>query len=488
MKFKINILIIEESDEKVAQIIKTLKQQGFVPFHEHVTSEKEFVYALESNKWDVILTNYSMKKINAKTAITLLAKKELDIPLIVISDAIGEERAVDIMSAGASNCIQWNKLERLTSVIQKEINNHKIRSDGELLFNQIQNAKKEWEATVDAISEIIILTDIEGKIIRVNERAIRKFETTYFDLIGTNIEDLIIDSNIDTEKTLQFYGEIQLPELEGWFEVSSYPIFIDDDLHGLVYLFRDITERKILEERLENFYRLSGFGRLIADIYKQDIYEPLTGINNNILKLKQILENNIYLDELKNITNQIEKYLEFIKTKSKTIIDFADGVARVNHDNDINDIIIETLNIIDNKIESNAEISIRTELQNDIPSLYYDENQMILALFNILQNSIESLPGGGEIYIQTKYSSEKSELIIQIIDNGKGIPEDIVSQVTESFFSLKSPGQSIGCGLTIAKLIIKEYGGSIEVTSNSQAGTSTTISLPVKNNYIKKLR
>lgn len=109
----------------------------------------------------------------------------------------------------------------------------------------ISRGKQEWEATFDAVIDLIVLTDLDNKIIRCNRSTIQHLQTTYNKLIGRQIEEVFFgDSNNGQLHQQDSVMEMQIPALDGWFEVSYYPIVFHGEPHGTIYIIRDVTERR----------------------------------------------------------------------------------------------------------------------------------------------------------------------------------------------------------------------------------------------------
>jgi PAS domain S-box-containing protein len=115
----------------------------------------------------------------------------------------------------------------------------------------ISQGKRQWEITFDALAELIVTTDVSGKIIRCNRATIEHFRTTFQAIIGRHIGEVFF-GEVPTGKKgfLAPHQEIQFPRLPGWYEVSSYPILVGGTPQGITYIIRDITERKEIEAEI----------------------------------------------------------------------------------------------------------------------------------------------------------------------------------------------------------------------------------------------
>ncbi len=176
----------------------------------------------------------------------------------------------------------------------------------------IYRGKKEWEATVDAVSDLIILTDAEGKIIRCNRSTIQRFQTTYGDLIGRSIQDVF---GLGVEPSL-WMGEMQFPRLAGWFEVSSYPVHLENCLLGVGYVMKDVTERRQTEEELRRY-------RLHLETLVEERTAELTRAN---LQLQQEIAERRRAEQALQHRLQLEKTVSTISARFVGVSDIDEAI------------------------------------------------------------------------------------------------------------------------------------------------------------------
>ncbi|HWR65468.1 MAG TPA: response regulator [Bellilinea sp.] len=139
-----------------------------------------------------------------------------------------------------------SELYNLQEISQREI---RVRHRAEA---NITRAKKEWEATFDAISDLIIVIDSQGKIVRCNQATVDKLETTFDEVIGKSIDKIFpgvaepIQKRVITKTQL-----IPMPSQFGWFEVGGFPFLLPGGQQGAIYIFRDIAQRKRDEAEIQ---------------------------------------------------------------------------------------------------------------------------------------------------------------------------------------------------------------------------------------------
>ncbi|MCX5657116.1 MAG: ATP-binding protein, partial [Candidatus Omnitrophica bacterium] len=118
--------------------------------------------------------------------------------------------------------------------------------------------------------------------------------------------------------------------------------------------------------------------------------------------------------------------------------------------------------------------------------LTLDKNQIQQVLFNILINSAEGMPRGGEIKISirkepfTEFTLEQLSCVIEITDTGEGISKGVLPKIFDPFYTTKKDKRGTGLGLYISKMIVNNHGGDIIVESEKNKGTTVKIILPIK--------
>ena len=112
----LNVLIIEDSEDDTDLLLLELKRGGFEPSYRRVETGAGLVDALEYQKWDVVLSDYSMPRFTVGEALTILHQRKLDIPFLVVSATIVDEQAVAAMKAGAHDFVMKDRLARLAPV------------------------------------------------------------------------------------------------------------------------------------------------------------------------------------------------------------------------------------------------------------------------------------------------------------------------------------------------------------------------------------
>ena len=158
MSKQLRVLLVEDSEKDAELISMLLRKEGYSLITKRVDKASDMAGALNGNHWDVILSDFAMPSFSGFDALMLLHKTAIDIPFIVISGAIGEEKAAALMKAGACDYINKNNLSRLGPTIERELRETKSRQERKHMEGQLQESFERTQKTLKAIIYVLIST------------------------------------------------------------------------------------------------------------------------------------------------------------------------------------------------------------------------------------------------------------------------------------------------------------------------------------------
>jgi len=254
------------------------------------------------------------------------------------------------------------------------------------------------------------------------------------------------------------------------FRMTFYPIPPSEAPFACYVAVRcDITQDVFLERQLQKSERLAAIGELSMFI-SHEIRNPLfaiAGFANSLLRAKDLGEAS---REKASIILAESRRLDDIL---KDIINFARPTASKPGEADVRDVAQRTLALMRLGLES-RHIAVRLELSPDTPMVRGDAETMTQCLINLLKNSMEAMPDGGEIIVAS--GLRQGRAFLSVADNGPGIPPEILPQVFNPFFSTRD--KRAGLGLAMTRKILEDLGGAVELESTPGAGTTVTLLLP----------
>ncbi|WP_230198994.1 response regulator [Geotalea daltonii] len=164
MKRPLRILLVEDSEEDVLLLLRVLKDGGFEPVWQRVETAADMGRALAEQKWDLVISDYNMPQFDALEALNILHGSNLDLPFIIVSGKIGEDLAIAAMKSGAHDYLMKDNLSRLMPAVDRELREAADRQKHRSAQEDIRRGKMQWEAVFDSVSDLIIITDTEGRI------------------------------------------------------------------------------------------------------------------------------------------------------------------------------------------------------------------------------------------------------------------------------------------------------------------------------------
>jgi PAS domain S-box-containing protein len=272
MKTPLRVLIVDNSEGDAERIVRQLKKAEYAIHHERVETAKAMKSAIDAHTWDIIISDYKLSRFSARAALDLLKNAKIDIPFIVVSSIAGEEKAVELMKAGADGYLMKSKLLRLSSVVKRELAETRLRrkhknNDAEILL--LAQAVK---STKDCIS----ITDLGNNILFVNDSFAETYGYSEAELRGKNIS-IIRSSSVTAEEitavqsgtmTQGWHGEIFNKRKNGTeFPVELWTSVIKNKSGhpaAMIGVARDITERKRAERELRE--RDIQFNKLASQV------------------------------------------------------------------------------------------------------------------------------------------------------------------------------------------------------------------------------
>jgi two-component system NtrC family sensor kinase len=278
--------------------------------------------------------------------------------------------------------------------------------------------------------------------------------------------------------------------------VYEVPVESDDELGRLASAFNKMTralsasKEELLRrsEDLENANRslrnaqakliqtekLSSLGQLAAGV-AHELNNPLTGIMTFSHLLRKTISDEAALNDLDIIIRETTRCKEIIKG----ILDFSRETSPQHKLCSVNAIISRTLAILERQWLFH-NIRIEKQLDEQLPEIWIDDNQIQQVFMNIALNAAEAMSGEGTLSLISRFSREDDYIEVHVADTGNGIPPEYLTKIFDPFFTTKGPQKGTGLGLAISYGIIQKHQGDISVESSVGKGTTFIIKLPFK--------
>ncbi len=243
--------------------------------------------------------------------------------------------------------------------------------------------------------------------------------------------------------------------------------------NSLIRVKEEMQKIERRQDAIVESEKMAAVGRIAAHI-SHEIRNPLVtmgGYARRIFQLSKDAEKNAA--SIKKSANIILNESERLEKILSNVMDFTRPSKYIKEFNNINDIILDTIDLLKN-LFLERKIEVRTLFGENLPLVKSDGNQMKQVVLNLLQNAIDVSSPGDFIEVETLFESDK--IIIKVRDTGSGIDEEDPNIVFEPFFTTKVTG--VGLGLANVKKIIMDHNGIIDVANRSETGVEFRIELP----------
>jgi two-component system, NtrC family, sensor kinase len=260
---------------------------------------------------------------------------------------------------------------------------------------------------------------------------------------------------------------------ELYYSISCYPFMENNEIKGVIEISRDITKEIKSQKTMMQQEKLMSIGRLSAGI-AHEINNPLTTILTSAMLIQEDLnEKDPVYAEMEMISKEALRCRKIVQS----LLDFARQTSPMKKNYDLNAIITESVFLTKKQAQFN-DVTLKTELSQDLPRAFIDKDQIQQTLINLILNAVEATASGGNVALSSQYNPSNKMIVVKVTDTGCGIPKENLDKIFDPFFTTRESGT--GLGLSITHSIIEQHGGRIEVDSTPGKGTTFTILLPVK--------
>jgi PAS domain S-box-containing protein len=355
------------------------------------------------------------------------------------------------------------------------------------LGEEVRRAERHLASVVESASEIIVSTDVEGRVLTWNTAAERVAGFREADVQGRPLRDLCRKAHAATMskilKRLPSQGrtgpvEVELIDSRGkavpisW--VASSMRDAAGKIVGWVIVGRDLTERRRFEAQLLRSEKLAALGVMAGGI-AHEIRNPLAVVSSaaqlllespNSRKIQRECAEKIHQAAFR-ASSIIERLLRFARASDKVEMTSLNVVH----------VVEDALALVANQLHL-RKVHLHKRFPDAAMAIRGNVGLLQQLITNLMLNAAEAMPKKGGL-IEVSLEEGNGQVQLRVVDNGKGIRQTDLPKVFDPFFTRMPVGKGTGLGLSICYAIVRQHEGTIDVTSRRRSGTTVTVIFPL---------
>lgn len=449
MNARLNILQIEDDENDVLLVERALRGSGCELVLEHICTERDLRTALATEAYDIVLSDYNMPNFSGAAALKIVREHDVDLPFVLVSGAVGEEIAVDMMRRGAQDYVMKGSLKRLRPVVLRECKDAHARKAHRRAEAEVRKLSQALEQS----ASMVIISDTDGRVEYVNGRFVEVTGYARDEVIGANPS--IVKSGDMPPETYRglwsalkagksWSGELCNKKKNGqhyWVQASIAPVRNGDgSITHYLAIEEDISERKSWEERLQA--QLKEKELLLKEVHHR--------VKNNLqlvaslfnLQARRAADDNVR-GVLAAGYNRVQSlalvHERLYRSESLVQVDFLTYIERLTRD------------LKSSFLDGNDHIVVR----QDVESIDLDIDMAVpcgLIVNELMSNALKyAFPNGEQGEICVEFYRRNDQLHLVVRDDGVGLPAD------------RDLTKSDSLGLKLVHILARQLQGEIEI-------------------------
>jgi two-component system NtrC family sensor kinase len=390
----------------------------------------------------------------------------IGVPLVAVGRTIGA------VSLGADRAGVWDDADLLAaSAVTAQA---AIALENARLVELLSIGKRDWEHTVDSITQAICIIDAHGAVRRANRAFAELIKVPVTALPGRPWLSLVPPGWAEVvARALARPGEppVELKLGARTLLVGAFPMAVAG---AAVLVCEDVTEKRRLQEQLIQSEKMSAMGQLIAGV-AHDLNNPLASVVGFA----------DFLSEAAEIPGALREPLQVIRQEAEraativhNLLSFARRQETRRERRPIQPLLESTVALLRNELLAH-DVTVTVTVEPDTPDIELNANQIKQVFLNLLNNAVQALAGAGRPgQVRVHARPWLDGIAVSVRDDGPGMPPEIAGHVFEPFFTTKAEGQGTGLGLAICQGIVKEHGGRLTLETTPGGGATFSVELP----------
>jgi len=494
MSESLSLFLVEDEDDFAYLIRKSLERAGHQVTVCHTGADAQIV--LSQSQFSLVILDQKLPDMLGLDLLRNLNQEGITTPVLMVTGKGDEDLAIQVLRAGALDYIVKDHnlifLTDLPKRVQESVSRYRLQQTNRLLIEALDSAR-----------DGIMITDLQGKVEHVNGALERMFGYSREELLGQ--APRLLKSGLHPRSFFEemwrtvlartsWQGELVNKRKDGTLLDTSLTISPILDGRGqlthFVGIYRDISERKLMERQLFQAQKMQSVGTLAGGV-AHEFNNLLAGIQGYAsLGLRE-----------KGLTPTIHDFFGFIVDLSeraanltRQLLAFARKPALIRQPTSMEKLLLATADLVRSSLKIELDVSIHHPDVDDCPLVALaDGNQLQQVLVNLAINARDAMahPAPQPVAFRLRHQVLAGELpafpenvpagdfvVLEVEDHGSGMSADVLNQALDPFFTTKEVGQGTGLGLPVAFGIIHGHQGFLTIDTHIGQGTKVSLHLP----------
>ena len=489
--------MLEHEDADIELANRALAREGLLVDLDVAKTRPEFEVKLRRNSYDLVLADFRLPGWTGLDALAEIQKLGLNLPLILVTGTLGEEKAVECIKLGVADYVLKGQLARLPSTIRSVLEQKALREEHLRDVKALADSAANFRFLFAKNPIPMMVMDRETlQYLEVNDAALRQYGYTREEFQRLRAPDIRTPEESDRLQKY-FADKAGDPADAGiWHHLTKDGRTIVAEIIAHQMTFQDrpallvaalnVTEKRALENQLRQSQKFEAVGQLAGGIAHD--FNNMLGAILGWVELG--VEDTSTNSQLQTYFLKIKHQADRAAALTRQLLAFARRQILEPRNVNLNAIIRDVIALLGKIIGSNIEVKLA--LAENLHAVKADPTQVEQIIMNLCLNARDAMPNGGDLELETvslevtdamcaghKYATPGPHVRLSVRDTGSGIDPANLERIFEPFFTTKGVGKGTGLGLATVYGIVKQHGGFLEVGSKLGEGTQFHVYFPV---------
>jgi len=496
----IRVLLVENSPADAELLLRTLDAEGIAARADFANTPEEFARKLGEDSYDVVLADYHLTGWSGLDALAIIQKQGLNLPLVLVTETLGEEKAVECIKLGAADYVSKDHLLRLPTAVRHALGQKALGEERAHSAKALEESAANFRFLFAKNPIPMLVFDRETlRCLEVNDECIEQYGYSRGEFTNMSVADISAPPEVEklTEYLKQNLGR---PTHAGaWHHRLKDGRTIDAEIvaHDIEFAGRpawlvaalNVTEKRALEAQLWQAQKFEAIGQLAGGIAHD--FNNMLGAILGWVELG--IDESAEQTHLHRYFRKVQHQAERAAALTKQLLAFGRRQILEPRNVDLNRIVRDVTGLLGKVISS--EIELKLTLADCLPAVKADPTQTEQVIMNLCLNARDAMTHGGCLEVQTrreevsaavchghKDAKPGSYVRLTVSDTGMGMDAPTLLRIFEPFFTTKEIGKGTGLGLATVYGIVKQHGGFIHVDSEPGRGSQFHVFFPAAEN------